>query len=198
MREKLVIREVVIVEGRYDKITLSQVIDAHIIPTEGFAIFHNKEKQALLRRLGEQHGLIVLTDSDGGGGQIRTLLANLLPKDKIKHLYTPAIKGKEKRKPTASKAGLLGVEGMDSELLYNLFLPFAQDAPTAARGREVTKVDFYTHGLSGGAGAQEKRERLAKHLGLPPLTANALLAAINLLYDYDGYLAALAACGITQ
>lgn len=196
MRERLNIREVVIVEGRYDKITLSQVIDAHIIPTEGFAIFHNKEKQALLKRLGEQYGLIVLTDSDGGGKQIRTLLANLLPKEKIKHLYTPAIAGKERRKSVPSKGGLLGVEGMDSELLYNLFLPFASDAEAPTRGREVTKLDFYNHGLSGGTGAQEKREKLAKHLGLPPLTANALLAAINLLYDYDGYLAALAACGI--
>ena len=198
MRERLHIRQVVIVEGRYDKITLSQVIDAHIIPTDGFAIFHNKEKQTLLKRLGEAHGLIVLTDSDGGGKQIRALLSNILPKEKVKHLYTPAIVGKERRKNTPSKAGILGVEGMEAELLYQLFLPFALDASLKPQGREVTKLDFYNDGLSGGVGSQEKREALACYLGLPPLTANALLAAINLLYDYEGYLAALAACGIKQ
>lgn len=180
----------VIVEGKYDKIKLSSVIDAHIIPTGGFSLFRQKEKTALLRRLGEEKGVIVLTDSDGGGKQIRSFLSGILPKDKIFHLYIPAIKGKEKRKDKAGKAGLLGVEGMETELLRELFLPFASDSLPQKGG--ISKTDFYLDGLSGRDGAEERRKQLCARLGFPSdMTANALLEAINLLYDKEDYKAIL-------
>ncbi len=176
----------VIVEGKYDKIKLASVIDAHIIPTGGFSLFHQKEKAALLRRLGEKNGVIVLTDSDGGGKQIRAFLSGILPKEKVFHLYIPKIAGKEKRKDKAGKAGLLGVEGMHSDLLYHLFLPFAGTAPAKKGG--VTKTDFYLDGLCGTDGAENRRKILCAHLAFPDdMTANALLEAINLLYDKDEY-----------
>ena len=113
--ERLKISRPVIVEGKYDKITLSSVIDAHVIPTGGFSLFRAEEKKALLRRLAEAHGVIVLTDSDGGGKQIRAFLSGILPKEKVTHLYIPALSGKERRKEKPGKAGLLGVEGMSAE-----------------------------------------------------------------------------------
>lgn len=195
--EKLKIDRPIIVEGKYDKITLSAVLDAHIIPTGGFSIFNQKEKLALIRRLGEAHGVIVLTDSDGAGKLIRSHLSAALPKDKIIHLYTPALAGKEGRKKTPSKEGLLGVEGMEAELLYRLFLPFAvggaeKSGPPKATTRPVEKRDFFADGLSGGAGAAARREALAARFSLPRgMSANALLEAINLLYTYDDYRAAL-------
>lgn len=189
--EKLTITRPVIVEGKYDKITLSSVIDAHIIPTGGFSLFRATEKAALLRRLAEAHGVIVLTDSDGGGRQIRSFLSQILPKEKVTHLYVPAREGKERRKTKASKAGLLGVEGMDTALLRALFAPFAVDSPPRTVGG-ITKQDFYLDGLSGKDGAKEKREALARLLDLPPdMTANALLEAINLLCTEEEYRAKL-------
>ena len=193
MTERLKIDRPVIVEGKYDKITLSAVIDAHIIPTGGFSIFNQKEKLALIRRLGEERGVIVLTDSDGAGKLIRAHLSSALPKEKIIHLYTPAIMGKEGRKKAPSKEGLLGVEGMAAERLRALFAPFAVGGEAGkARGRAVEKRDFYADGLSGGEGAAARREQLAAYFSLPRgMSANALLEAINLLYDYDAYREAL-------
>ena len=186
MPEKLTIPLPIIVEGKYDKIKLSSVLDAHIIPTGGFSLFRQKEKTALLRRLGEAHGVIVLTDSDGGGKQIRAFLSGILPKEKIFHLYIPQIAGKEKRKDKAGKAGLLGVEGMDADLLYELFLPFAGGAPQRRGG--ITKARFYADGLSGGDGSKEKRAALCARIGFPTdMTANALLEALNLLYTEKEY-----------
>ena len=186
--DKLKIDRPIIVEGKYDKVTLSSVLDAHIIPTGGFSIFKAKEKLSLIRRLGEERGVIVLTDSDGAGQLIRSHLSSALPKDKITHLYTPRIEGKEKRKKAPSKEGVLGVEGMEAERLRALFAPFAADAAGKPRGRAVEKRDFYADGLSGGDGAAAKREALAAQLDLPRgMSANALLDAINLLYTYDEY-----------
>ena len=111
--EKLKIDRPIIVEGRYDKITLSAVLDAHVIPTNGFSIFNDQEKLALIRRLAAERGVIVLTDADGAGKLIRAHMSSALPKDRVIHLYTPAIEGKEKRKASPSKEGLLGVEGME-------------------------------------------------------------------------------------
>ncbi len=195
MQEKLKIDRPVIVEGKYDKITLSAVLDANIIPTGGFSIFNQKEKMALIRRLGEERGVIVLTDSDGAGKLIRAHLSSALPKEKIIHLYTPAIAGKESRKKAPSKEGLLGVEGMAADRLREIFAPFAVGSEVQRpRGRAVEKRDFYADGLSGGAGAAEKRESLAAHFSLPRgMSANALLEAINLLYDYEAYKEALRA-----
>lgn len=196
--EKLHIPCPVIVEGKYDKITLSSVIDAKILPTGGFSVFNNKEKAALFRRLAEKTGVIVLTDPDGGGRQIRAYLSQILPKEKIYHLYVPALPGKEKRKPHPSRAGTLGVEGIDAARLRALFAPFAsgegEDAVKKTGG--ITKTDLYLDGLSGRDNAAAAREALCRYLDLPTdMTAPALLDALNLLYtreEYKGFLTALA------
>lgn len=180
----------IIVEGRYDKSTLSSIFEANVITTGGFSIFNSKEKQILIRKLAERGGVILLTDSDGGGRQIRSFLLGILPKDKIYNVYIPEIKGKEKRKSTPSAAGLLGVEGMEKEVLISALSPFINSDPCEKTGniRSVTKLDFYNDGLSGGAGAAELRSRLARSLGLPhDMTANALIEAINLIYSYEVY-----------
>lgn len=182
MSDRLKISLPVVVEGRYDKSTLASVIDARIITLEGFAVFNSKEKQALIRRVG-QGGLILLTDPDGGGTQIRSFIRSILPKDKVYNLYIPKIPGKERRKNAPSRAGLLGVEGMSADLLRELFLPFV------GRGRDelcpedpVTKMDMYLRGMSGGPDAKTRRAALAEALGLPQdMTANSLLDAINVI-----------------
>ena len=190
MPTKLSLSLPVIVEGKYDKIKLSSLLDAHIITTDGFSLFNQKEKARLLRALCEKSGVIVLTDSDGGGKQIRAYLSEILPKDKIYHLYIPKIHGKEKRKDKAGKAGLLGVEGMDASLLRELFLPFSGETPPPRGG--ITKSRFYLDGLSGTPDAASRRAALARHLGFPEdMTANALLEALNLLYDEAAYTAIL-------
>ena len=176
----------VIVEGKYDKIKLDSVIDAHVIVSEGFGIFTRKEKQEMVRRLAEKGKVIVLTDPDGAGLTIRSFLASILPPEQIINLYVPAISGKERRKADRSAEGLLGVEGMDAALLRKLFAPFEDyRAPSV---KEVTKADFYKAGLSGGTESAIKRKELCRKLALPEnLSANALLAVINMLYGYDQY-----------
>ena len=185
--EKIKISLPIIVEGRYDKSTLSGFIDATIITTGGFSIFNNKEKQALLRRISE-NGVIVLTDSDGGGKQIRSFLAGILPPDKIHNLYIPKIAGKESRKRKPSASGNLGVEGMDKETILRLLTPFTEGKTTQNDGKMITKVDFFTDKLTGCEGASENRSRLCRECNLPDdMTPNALLEAMNLLYGYDEY-----------
>ena len=180
MSEKLYIDIPIIVEGRYDRIKLDSILDAHIIVTDGFGIFKRDEQRALIRRLAQKKGVIVLTDSDGGGLVIRSHLRSILPPDKIINLYIPEVKGKERRKKTAGKAGLLGVEGIDADTLRELFLPYANGTPPAPHG-EVTKADFFADGLSGGEGSAERRRALALALSLPTnMSSNALLEAINL------------------
>ncbi len=187
MSEKIKIALPIIVEGRYDKSTLASFVDATIITTGGFSIFNNKEKQALIRRLGE-NGIIVLTDSDGGGRQIRSLLSSLLPKEKIFHLYIPQIEGKEGRKSHPSAAGLLGVEGMKKDVILKLLSPFESTKKTAKTQKMITKVDFFEDKLTGCAGAAERRAMLCQELDLPAdMTPNALLEALNLLYGYEEY-----------
>ncbi len=191
-KEKLHIPFPVVVEGRYDKIRLSNIIEAQIIPTDGFGLFKKEEKRLLLRRLAEVSPLLVLTDSDGGGRIIRSHLAGMLPPDRILHLYIPQIKGKERRKTKASAAGTLGVEGMDDNLLYELFRPFAATATdgTLARAREnpLSKVDLYEDSLTGAADSARRRDELAARLGLPSgMSANALLEALRLLLTYREY-----------
>ena len=192
-KPKLLIPYPVVVEGKYDKIRLSNIIEAQIIVTDGFGIFKKDEKRILLRRLAASSPLIVLTDSDGGGKIIRSHLSGILPKDKIIPLYIPQIKGKEKRKEKASAEGTLGVEGMEDSLLYDLFLPYAEtEGDPLARAAEnpLSKVDFYEDGLTGGANSTEKRDELAVKVGLPKgMSANALLEALKLLVSYEEYLA---------
>jgi ribonuclease M5 len=185
------IKEVIVVEGRYDKNTLSQIVDATVVTVGGFSVFNDKEKLAFLRRLANERGLIVLTDSDGAGFVIRNHLKGALPKDKVKQAYIPDVMGKERRKRHAGKEGKLGVEGMKPDVLLEAlrkagatFLDEEADAPV--QKEPLTKVDLFELGLTGGTDSAEKRQALLKKLELPSkLTANGLLEALNLLYDRE-------------
>lgn len=182
------IREAIVVEGRYDKNTLSQIVDAPILETSGFGIFKDKEQMALLRTVAQRRGLIVFTDSDGAGFVIRNHLKSAIPGKYLKHAYIPEIPGKEKRKKTAGKEGILGVEGMTREIILNAL----KAAGATIEGEEgsapnaITKQDLMELGLSGGPGSSEKRLLLQAKLGLPRhMSANALLQALNLLYTLE-------------
>lgn len=191
------IREVIVVEGRYDKNTISQVVDATVITLGGFSIFNDKEKLAFLRRLAEERGLILLTDSDGAGFVIRNYLKGALPRDRVKQAYIPDIAGKERRKRHAGKEGKLGVEGMSPQVLLETlrrcgatFLD--EESAAVERGDPITKADLFALGLTGGPDSAAKRQALLKKLELPEhLTANGMLEALNLLYDRVGLEAAL-------
>ena len=188
------IREVIVVEGRYDKNTISQVVDAAVVTLGGFAVFNDREKLAFLRRLAEERGLIVLTDSDGAGFVIRNYLKGALPRDRVKQAYIPDIPGKERRKRSPGKEGKLGVEGMKSAVLLEALrragATFEDEAPAAERGEPITKADLYALGLTGGTGSAERRQVLLRRLDLPEhLTPNAMLEALNLLYDRASFLA---------
>lgn len=188
----LTISRPIIVEGKYDKIKLSRVVNAHIVTTDGFGIFSQAQKASLIRRLAEDNGVIVLTDSDGAGLVIRNYLRNILPPDKIIHLYTPRIKGKEKRKNTPSKEGFLGVEGMETQWLEKTLAPFADGG--AKPRMQLTKADLYALGLSGGANSEIRRRELSRLLQLPDnLSANALLEAICLLVTPEEFERAISA-----
>ena len=192
--EKKKIALPVVVEGRYDKTTLASMFDCTVISVGGFGVFNSKEKQALLKRLCAD-GAIILTDSDGGGVQIRSFLSGILPKDKIYHAYIPKLEGKERRKTKAGKAGLLGVEGMSRETLERVLAPFIEDGGRVEflekkDAKMLTKVDFFEHGLTGADGSADRRDRLSDLAGLPRgMTPNALLEAMNLLYSYDDAIA---------
>ena len=185
------IKEVIVVEGRYDKNTLSQIVDATVVTVGGFSVFNDKEKLAFLRRLANERGLIVLTDSDGAGFVIRNHLKGALPKDKVKQAYIPDVMGKERRKRHAGKEGKLGVEGMKPDVLLETlrkagatFLDEEADAPV--QKEPLTKADLFELGLTGGTDSAEKRQALLKKLELPSkLTVNGLLEALNLLYDRE-------------
>ena len=185
------IREVIVVEGRYDKNTISQVVDATVVTLGGFSVFNNKEKLAFLRRLAEERGLIVLTDSDGAGFVIRNYLKGALPKDKVKQAYIPDIHGKERRKRHAGKEGKLGVEGMRPEVLLETLARAGAtfldgEGESALRKEPITKADLFTLRLTGGPDSSAKRQTLLKKLDLPEhLTANGMLEALNLLYDRE-------------
>ena len=185
------IKEVIVVEGRYDKNTLAQVVDATVITLGGFSVFNDKEKLAFLRRLAEERGLIVLTDSDGAGFVIRNYLKGALPKDKVKQAYVPDIRGKERRKRHAGKEGKLGVEGMKPEVLLAALeragATFLDGEEECVPAKEpITKADLFALGLTGGPDSAAKRQALLKKLDLPEhLTANGMLEALNLLYDRE-------------
>lgn len=190
--EKLKISYPIIVEGRYDKIKLSSIVDGYIITTEGFGIFKNSERMAIIRKLAKNSKVIVLTDSDGAGKVIRAHITSCLPKEKIINLYTPQIKGREKRKNRDSAEGFLGVEGADVKILYDLLLPFANDGEVKATGCNITKLDFYNDGLTGRENSSENRNKVAALLGLPKdMTPNALLAAIQVAYTIEEYKSAI-------
>ena len=184
--EKLKISQTILVEGKYDKIKLESILDANIITTGGFSIFNNDEKMMLIKRIAEKNGLIILTDSDPAGFVLRNKIKGMLsPNDNILHIYIPTEKGKEKRKKEYSKAGLLGVEGIDAEKLKELFSKYTvsdRNEETEGKKDTVTKACLYELGLSGKDGSSEKREFVAEKFGLPKgMSANAFLEAINIL-----------------
>ena len=184
------IKEVIVVEGRYDKNTLLQVVDATVVETGGFGVFNNNERLAFFRRLAAQRGLIVLTDSDGAGFVIRNFLKGALPKEKVKQAYIPDVAGKEKRKKKAGKEGKLGVEGMTPEVILDslrragaTFEGEVQNAPRAA----ITTADLLERGLIG-PNSVEKRQALLQKLSLPAhMTPNAMLEALNILLTREEF-----------
>ena len=188
------IREVIVVEGRYDKNALRQAVEATVVETGGFGVFNDRERLALLRRLASERGLILLTDSDGAGFVIRNFLKGAIPQSQLKQAYIPDVYGKERRKAAPGKEGKLGVEGMSPQVLLAALERAGatfEDGDTApAGGPLLTKADLYALGLSGGADSQGRRQALLKRLGLPErMTANALLEALNILYTREEFLA---------
>lgn len=186
------IKEAVIVEGKYDKIKLSSLIDGLIIETGGFQIFSDREKIELLRRLADTRGLLILTDSDSAGFLIRNHIQSCIPKEKIRHAYIPDLYGKEKRKLHPSKEGKLGVEGIDPEILLESIrrsgASAIEEAGSSEEKRKITKFDLYEDGFSGGADSSKKRQVLLRELGLPErLTAKALVPVLNSLVNYEEY-----------
>lgn len=190
------VREVIVVEGKYDVIRLRSAVDATVIQTDGFQIFKDAQQLNLLRRLAKERGLIILTDSDGAGFVIRNFLNGAIPKEQLKHAYIPEIVGKERRKAAPSKEGLLGVEGIDNAVIIDALkragATFEHGNAAPQGGCKLTKADLFDAGLVGGADSADKRRRLQKALGLPEkLSANRLLEILNTAVkpeEYDGAL----------
>lgn len=184
--EKMKIDLPIIVEGKYDKIKILSIADACVIATDGFGVFKNSERLALIKRLAAQSKIIILTDSDGAGKVIRSHITSAIPKERIIQLYTPQVKGKERRKDAPSAEGYLGVEGTEAETLRALLAPFSVGTYDSEKSgqvyKELTKADMFEAGLTGAPDSAERRDELALSLGLPRgMTPNALLAALNVL-----------------
>lgn len=177
---------VILVEGKYDQIKLSQIFDATILMTDGFGIFKQKEKLALLRRLAESRGLLVFTDSDGAGFVIRNYLKGAIPQGRIYHAYLPDVYGKEKRKAKASREGKLGVEGVSDEVILEAVRKSgALNAEEQPRGN-ITKADLFELGLSGGMGSAEKRQKVLRSFSLPErMSTNAMLDVLNCITNLE-------------
>ena len=186
------VKEVIVVEGRYDKNTLSQVVDAVIIETSGFGIFNDAQKQKLLRTMAQARGLVVLTDSDGAGFVIRNYIKGCVDPKLVKHAYIPDIYGKERRKSAPSREGKLGVEGMKPQVLLDALIRAGvtfDDEENKKTAPRISKADMYARGLSGREGSAEKRARLIKQLGLPErLTADGLLDVLNATMSREEFL----------
>ena len=187
--EKLKIPFPIIVEGKYDKIKIHSIADACVIATDGFGVFKNLERLAVIKKLAEKSKIIVLTDSDGAGKVIRSHITSAIPKDKLIQLYTPQVKGKERRKTETSAEGFLGVEGTEADVLRRLLEPFSSGVFTGdTEHEEITKLDMYEKGLTGAAESAEKRDKLSLSLGLPRgMTSNALLSALNVLMTKEEF-----------
>lgn len=192
----LKIKQAVIVEGKYDKIRLESLIDATIIQTDGFAIFKDKEKQQLIRRLAEKNGILILTDSDSAGFKIRSFLGGSIPKENVIHAYIPDVLGKERRKDAPSKEGKIGVEGMRTQALVQALgkagvLYEESEEPK----KKVEMIDLYEDGLSGGENSQAKKAALLKSLDLPErLSTSSFLQLINTFMTYEEYKSAVEEC----
>lgn len=182
------IKEAVIVEGKYDKIKLANILDAFIIETNGFQIYKDKARRDFIKRLADERGIIVLTDSDHSGFQLRNYISMGIPRDKIKHLYIPDVYGKEKRKAEPSKEGKLGVEGIDDKVLIKLFENAAVECMETEGKAHLTNYDLFAAGISGGANSKEKRKKLLKKLNLPEfLSTNSLLTYLNSSVSRDAF-----------
>lgn len=186
------IQEVIVVEGRYDKNILSQVVDATIVETGGFSVFNDREKLAFLRTLAQKRGIILLTDSDGAGFVIRNYIKGCVDPKLVKHAYIPDIYGKERRKSAPSREGKLGVEGMKPQVLLDALIRAGatfDDEENKKTAPRISKADMYARGLSGREGSAEKRARLIKQLGLPErLTADGLLDVLNATMSREEFL----------
>lgn len=194
------IKEAIIVEGRYDKERVKQITDAPIICTGGFNIFKNPQIISSIRSLAQDVGIIVLTDSDRAGFKIRNYIKQCVGNNgTVKHAYIPSVEGKEKRKDTPGKEGILGVEGMTEDILYEILKKVTSvertDNPFPDKNEPqkiITKKDLYFDGLTGGADSFDKRKKLAKHFNLPPrISTNAMLDLLNKVYGYEKYKAAV-------
>ena len=186
--EKIRLKYPVVVEGRYDKTALSSIFEGTVITTGGFSIFNSREKLALIKKVGRE-GIILLTDSDGGGKQIRSYLHSALDAKLVHDAYIPKIAGKERRKKAPSRAGTLGVEGVGRDVLLRALSPFVENGSAPkSEVRKITKTDLYLDGLSGTDGAAERRRVLLTMLELPDdMTANAMLEALNILVGFEEY-----------
>ena len=182
------IREAIVVEGKYDKNTLLQIVDATVFETSGFGIFRDKQQMDLLRNVAKKRGLIIFTDADGAGLVIRNHLKSAIPSEFLKHAYTPDVFGKERRKSTPGKEGKLGVEGMRPEIILEALRRAGatfDELGECSQG-EISKQDLMELGLSGGANASAKRGRLLEKLGFPAnMSANSMLQSLNLLYSFQ-------------
>lgn len=182
------IKEAILVEGRYDKNTLSQIVDAHIFETSGFGIFKNKEQMALLRQVAQKRGLIVFTDADGAGFVIRNHVKSGIPAQYLKHAYIPDVMGKERRKASPGKEGKLGVEGMTPDVILEALRRAGATFEDSAQAKigNITKQDMVELGLTGGKGSAALRAQLVKQLKFPEkMSANALLQALNLMLTLE-------------
>lgn len=184
------IDKVIIVEGKYDKIKLASIIDAVIIETDGFALFNDKEKQRLIRRLAQKKGILILTDSDSAGFKIRSFIRGMVPAEQITNAYIPDVFGKEKRKTESSKEGKLGVEGIKPEIIMEALQKAGVFCQTVAytEKRVITKIDLYDDGLTGKENSDALRKKLLKHLDLPEkLSTNSLVEMLNTFLSYEEY-----------
>lgn len=185
------IKEAIIVEGKYDKIKLSSILDTLIIQTNGFCIHKDKERLAFIKRLAEERGVVILTDSDHAGFQIRSYLSGALPKGQVKHAYIPDVMGKERRKEQPSKEGKLGVEGIDTAVILKALEQAGvfciQNADTPPK-KMITNADLYRDGFSGGANSKVRKKAFLKQLDLPEfMSTNSLLQVLNSMLDYNAY-----------
>lgn len=196
MSRLIKLKQPVIVEGKYDKITLENVIDALIITTEGFGIFKNKEKRDMIRLLAQKNGIIVMTDSDNAGNMIRSYIKNIVGSAQIINVYIPQLSGKEKRKSKAGKEGFLGVEGMKPEVIKEaLKLSGVMGSEIPMDRRKITKTDMYLAGLSGSENSSKERQKLLKTLNLPQnLSPNSMLDTLNTLFTYEEFVEVTSRC----
>lgn len=182
------IDKVIVVEGKYDKIKLSEIVDATIITTDGFGIFKNKQKQKLIRKLADEKGILILTDSDSAGFVIRSFLKGIVDNSKISHAYIPDLYGKERRKNAPSAEGKLGVEGVSADTLRKCLENEGIEYKNTDKSQTITKTDLYTDGLFGKNNSKKKRAMLQKKLELPEnMTANLLLDMLNILLNKQEY-----------